>query len=194
MIKGVIYLNEEKLVNVFDKYFPNRAALDSFIRVVQKVCSEEEITTLDEQSLDYAIKEMSTFTTLGMYQAVLGNMLSDVKRQVDVIKRRNQVIVPTTQEQQNTMSYTLESNSEAEFELDFDLPDDVNKVVKRKENHHTITPKSTISYKLEKDNLELDDESFKVEEVKKSPISKKEFGIEGESFKTVPKVNFSLDY
>nr|DAQ48183.1 MAG TPA: hypothetical protein [Bacteriophage sp.] len=190
----MIYLNEEKLVNVFDKYFPNRAALDSFIHVVQKACSEEEITTLDEQSLDYAIKEMSTFTTLGIYQVVLGNMLNDVKRQVDVIKKRNQVIVPTTQERQNTMSYTLESNSEVEFELDFDLPDDVNKVVKRKESHHTITPKSTISYKLEKDNLELDDESFKVEEVKKSPISKEEFGTDGESFKTVPKVNFSLDY
>lgn len=186
------YLNEEKLINVFDKYFPNKAALDNFVDVVKKACSEEEVTNLDIQRLDYAIKEMSTFTTIGMYQAVLGNMLNDVKRQVDVIKRRNQVIVPTPQDQ--NVTYALEDKSEGEFELDFDLPEDVNRVVTKKEKRYELPQQSTISYKLEKDNLELDDESFKVEEVKLSPIIKEDLGTEGESFKTVPKVNFSLDY
>lgn len=81
----------ESLVRELKEYFPNNVALQNFCNIVVKIHdnSEYSLSDVDRDVLKKSIKDLSIFTTLGIYQKVFSKMSDDISGKLDIITRKN---------------------------------------------------------------------------------------------------------
>ena len=124
---------KDRLVQELKEYFPNDNALQNFCRLIVMMRDNPDyaLSDVDTSVLRNSIKDLSVFTSLGIYTKVLGKMSSDVKNQLDVTTRRKGVKAQNNVSHNNVTATVYESNR---FDLGF-------KIEPTKVSHVDATPK-----------------------------------------------------
>ena len=81
----------DSLIRELKEYFPNNVALQNFCNIIIKIHDNYEysLSDIDRDVLKKSIKDLSIFTTLGIYQKVFSKMSDDIGSKIDIITRKS---------------------------------------------------------------------------------------------------------
>lgn len=112
---------KDRLVHEFKEYFPNDSSLQNFCTLIITMRDNPDyaLSDVDRDVLRNSIKDLSVFTSLGIYTKVLGKMSNDVKKQLDVVTRkRGSRVLGGNTTSNNVTATVYESNR---FDLGFEI-------------------------------------------------------------------------
>ena len=180
---------KDRLVYEFKEYFPNDSSLQNFCTLIitMKDNPDYALSDVDRDVLRNSIKDLSVFTSLGIYTKVLGKMSSDVKKQLDVTtrKRGSKVLGSNTTTSNNVTATVYESNR---FDLGFEIePSKVSHV------HNQNKGIGVKEYSSKSNTFTLD--GVDLSTTKEIPTTSYETYSDYDTYDDVPTVNVDdLDY
>lgn len=179
---------KDRLVQELKEYFPNDNALQNFCRLIVMMRDNPDyaLSDVDRSVLRNSIKDLSVFTSLGIYTKVLGKMSNDVKSQLDVTTRRKGVKAQNVSHS-NVTATVYESNR---FDLGFEIEP-------AKVSHVDITPKvnSVKEYSSKSNTFSLEGVDLTSNNAISSDIPTYDTYTSYDTYDDVPTVNVDdLDY
>ena len=183
---------KDRLVHEFKEYFPNDNSLQNFCTLIitMKDNPDYALSDVDRDVLRNSIKDLSVFTSLGIYTKVLGKMSNDVKKQLDVTtrKRGSKVLGSNTTTSNNVTATVYESNR---FDLGFEIEPVKVSHVQNVQGH--IKPSGVKEYSSKSNTFTLD--GVDLSTAKDIPTTTYETYSDYDTYEVVPTVNVDdLDY
>ena len=180
---------KDRLVHEFKEYFPNDSSLQNFCTtiILMRDNPDYALTDGDRDILRNSIKDLSVFTSLGIYTKVLGKMSNDVKKQLDVTTRKkgNKVLGTTTTTFGNVTATVYESNR---FDLGFEIEPSKVSHVQSQNRGSGVKEYSSKSNTFSLDGVDLST-------TKEIPTTSYETYSDYDTYDDVPTVNVDdLDY
>lgn len=182
---------KDRLVHEFEEYFPNNSSLQNFCTLIitMKDNPDYALSDVDRDVLRNSIKDLSVFTSLGIYTKVLGKMSNDVKKQLDVTTRkRGSKVLGSNTTSNNVTATVYESNR---FDLGFEI--EPVKVSHTQNTQNQNRPVGVKEYSSKSNTFTLD--GVDLSTAKDIPTTTYETYSDYDTYDDVPTVNVDdLDY
>lgn len=182
---------KDRLVHEFKEYFPNDSSLQNFCTLIitMKDNPDYALSDVDRDVLRNSIRDLSVFTSLGIYTKVLGKMSNDVKKQLDVTTRkRGSKVLGSNTTSNNVTATVYESNR---FDLGFEI--EPVKVSHTQNIQNQKRPIGVKEYSSKSNTFTLD--GVDLSSSKEIPTTSYETYSDYDTYDDVPTVNVDdLDY